>query len=429
MRWSSEVVLVGIDWGRQEHAVCVLDSDGAVLSEWTIEHSGAALVRLTDRLAELAGGDVGRVHVAVELTRGSLVETLIEHGFHVYALNPKQSDRYRDRHFPAGSKDDRRDAFVAADALRTDAHKLRELRVDDPVTIQLREHVRMHENLREDENRITNRLRDQLLRHFPQLVGFNASISDPWMLELIEIAPTPELARAMKAGDIAKLLRKHRIRKFSVDDVLAMLRDRDVFVVAGTTQAAAAHIRLLVPQLRLVQEQQRQVDRELTGILEQLSVPSAKEDESSPERVEHRDAEILLSLPGAGTIVVATMLAEASSAIRERDYPALRALSGVAPVTKASGTRKCRYATVKMRKARDHLLANALYHFARVASQVDPAAKAHYASLRGRGHSHGRALRGVGDRLLDVAVAMLRSGTVYDQTKRRPAPPADRIVA
>jgi transposase len=403
--------------------------DGAVVSEWTVEHSGAALKELTDRLSELAGGEPGRVHVCIELTRGSLVETLMERGFHVYGLNPKQSDRYRDRHFPAGSKDDRRDAFVAADALRTDAHKLRVLRPDDPLTIQLREHVRIHDDLRVDENRITNRLRDQLLRHFPQLVKFNSAISDPWMLDLIERAPTPTLARAIKAADIAAILRKHRIRKFQVDDVLAMLRERDVFVADGTVEAAADHIRLLVPQLRLVLEQKRHVTRKLEEFLERLSAPSAAEDPSSPEKVEHRDAEILLSLPGAGTIVAATMLAEGNWALRDRDYHALRSHSGVAPVTMSSGKTKGKRASVHRRMARNERLADAMYHFARVASQVDAATKAQYASLRARGHSHGRALRGVADRLLSVAVAMLKSGTLYDSNKRRPAQPADRIVA
>jgi transposase len=420
MRWASDVILVGIDWAREEHAVCVLSLEGAVVAEWTIEHSGAGLAALADRLCELADRDASRVHVAIELNRGSLVETMMERGFHVYALNPKQSDRYRDRHFPAGSKDDTRDAFVAADALRTDAHRLREVRPDDPITIQLREHVRMREELLEDENRITNRLRDQLLRHFPQLVKFNGAVSDAWMLDLIERAPTPELGRKVPAGDIATILRKRHIRKFTVDDVLAMLRERDVFVVEGTTDAAAAHIRLLVPRLRLVLDQIRAADRKLEGFLEQLSAPLAKEDSSSPEKVEHRDAEILLSLPGAGTIVVATMLAEASWALRDRDYHALRAISGVAPVTISSGKKKGRNATVLMRRACDSLLSNAVYHFARVAAQCEPKAKAQYKQHRQHGQTHGRACRAVADRLLAVMIAMLKSGSLYDSERRKP---------
>jgi transposase len=48
------------------------------------------------------------------------VEVLVERGFHVFAVNPKQLDRFRDRHMVAGAKDDRRDALVLADSLRTD---------------------------------------------------------------------------------------------------------------------------------------------------------------------------------------------------------------------------------------------------------------------------------------------------------------------
>jgi hypothetical protein len=40
--------------------------------------------------------------------------------------------------------------------------------------------------------------------------------------------------------------------------------------------------------------------------------------------------------------------------------------------------------------------------------------RAKYALLRRRGHSHGRALRSVADRLLNVAPAMLRAGTTFN---------------
>ena len=55
-----------------------------------------------------------------------------------------------------------------------------------------------------------------------------------------------------------------------------------------------------------------------------------------------------------------------------------------------------------------------MYHWARVATQHDPRSRSKYAALRSRGHSHGRALRSVADRLLNVACAMLRSGTTFN---------------
>ncbi|HVP98892.1 MAG TPA: transposase [Roseiarcus sp.] len=96
--------------------------------------------------------------------------------------------------------------------------------------------------------------------------------------------------------------------------------------------------------------------------------------------------------------------------MQRRDYAALRSLTGVAPVTKRSG-KSC---IVVRRQACHDRLANALYHWARVAVQRDPRSRAKYAALRGRGHSHGRALRSVGDRLLNVVCAILRSGALFN---------------
>ena len=57
----------------------------------------------------------------------------------VFAINPKQLDRFRDRFTVAGAKDDRRDAHVLGDSLRTDRRAFRLLAVDDPTIIELRE--------------------------------------------------------------------------------------------------------------------------------------------------------------------------------------------------------------------------------------------------------------------------------------------------
>ena len=84
-------------------------------------------------------------------------------------------------------------------------------------------------------------------------------------------------------------------------------------------------------------------------------------------------------------------------------------MCGVAPVTRRSG----KYKLVVRRMAAHARLRDAVYHWARVAVQRDPASKAKYAALRGRGHGHARALRSVADRLLAVACAMLRTQTCY----------------
>ena len=123
---------VGIDWGSQQQQVCILDRDRRLGGERTVDHDGASLAQLAAWLWTVSAGHPQRVAVAIAVPRGALVEGLVERGFHVFAMNPKQLDRFRDRHSVAGAKDDRRDAFVLADSVRTDRPSFRRLHLDAP---------------------------------------------------------------------------------------------------------------------------------------------------------------------------------------------------------------------------------------------------------------------------------------------------------
>ena len=128
----------GVDWGSEKHQVCLLDAGGTVVGERAFAHDGAGLVAMCDWLVSMAGHP-GTVAVAIEVPHGPVVDVLLDRGFAVHAINPKQLDRLRDRFSVAGAKDDRRDARVAAAGLRTDPHLFRSLQVGDPGVVELRE--------------------------------------------------------------------------------------------------------------------------------------------------------------------------------------------------------------------------------------------------------------------------------------------------
>jgi len=406
------LLFVGIDWAVKELQVCVEDAEGRVIFNRPFPHNGLGLADLADQLTSMCAGDVARVFIAIEMPHGPTVETLLERGFSIFAINPKQLDRFRDRFSPSGAKDDRRDARVLADSLRTDQRAYRQLCVDAPLVIELREWSRMHEDLQQERVRLSNRLREQLRRYFPQMVEVANNLWAEWFLDLVELLPTPEAARRRRPSTVGKILRAHRIRRLTAEEVLAVLRQTPVHVAPGTVDAAQAHIRLLLPRLRLVNGQLRECERKLDELCQLITSEPDEEGEDS-ERNEQRDGRILRSFPGVGRIVLATLLAEAAQPLRDRDRPALRTLAGIAPVTKRSG-RRC---TVVMRHACNGRLANALYHWARVATQADPHWKRRYAEFRRRGHSHGRACRGIADRLLSAALAALKNGTLYNPAK------------
>src|SRR3954452_14077426 len=116
------------------------------------------------------------------------------HGYSVFSINPNQLDELRDRHTVAGAKDDRRDAFVLADSLRTDLPLFRRLQQESAQIIRLRELSRLEDDLAQDHNRLINQLREQLHRYFPQLLQISSAAEDAWVWDLIEIAPVPAVA-------------------------------------------------------------------------------------------------------------------------------------------------------------------------------------------------------------------------------------------
>ncbi len=401
----------GVDWATEKHDVCVVDPGGRVLGERAFTADAVGLAAMADWLVKEGGAPPGRIGVAIEVPHGPVVETLLERGFAVHSINPKQLDRFRDRFSVAGAKDDRRDARVLADSLRTDGRAYRRLANDDPDVIELREWSRMASDLAREDTMLCNRARQQLLRYFPQVLELTDDVGEAWILAILDAIPTPDEARRKRRSTIETILREHRIRRWKADDVLAVLRKPAVTVAPGTVEAATGHLRLVAERIRLVRRQLDECHEKLDEICGRLG--SAAEVEG--RKNEPRDVDILLSLPGVGRIVAATLLAEASRPLRDRDYQALRTHAGIAPVTRRSG----KSLVVGMRKACNPRLRNALYHAARVAAQCDPAWKARYAALRARGQSHGRACRGVADSLLRVAIAMLRTRTLYDPARVR----------
>jgi transposase len=402
---------VGIDWGSQQHQVWVLDRDRRRMGERAVDHDGASLARLAEWLWAVSGGHPQRVAVAIEVPRGAIVEGLVERGFHVFALNPKQLDRFRDRHSVAGAKDDRRDAFVLADSVRTDQPRFRRLQLDDPQLLRLRELSRAEETLLEDFRRSANRLRDQLQRFYPQMLELGSAADEPWLWDLIDLAPTPAHAALLSEEQVQRVLKAHRIRRVTAQEVLTCLQARALPVAPGAAEAAQAHCEFLLPCLRVLAEQLRACSQQVSALLRTLA-------EEPGEGEGPSDVAIVLSLPGVGRKMTAWLFAEAAQPLAERDYQMLRSHSGVAPVTKQSGKRR----VVVMRLGCNPRLRQALYHMARVAMQREAHFSRVYAALRAKGQRHGQALRNIGDRLLRILMAMLRDRTCYDASRIRREP-------
>jgi hypothetical protein len=300
----------GIDWGSDRHQACVLDAQGNIIGERGFVHSGAGLAELGDWLLSVAGA-ADTVAVGIEVPHGPVVDTLVDRGFVVHAINPKQLDRLRDRFSVAGAKDDRRDAYVLADGVRTDRRLFRRLHVADPRLVELRAWSRLAVELREEQRRLSNRMGQQLWRYYPQMQKLTDDLAAPWLLELWTLAPTPTKARQLRKPAVERLLRQHRIRRVDADTVLRILREPPIQVAEGVAEAASIHLRSLVARLRVVNRELREAERQL----DQLCLTIGESNATSGDCLRRQDILILRSLPGIGRINLAALLCEGLLAV------------------------------------------------------------------------------------------------------------------
>ncbi|MBV8867380.1 MAG: transposase, partial [Acidobacteriaceae bacterium] len=242
----------------------------------------------------------------------------------------------RDRHTVAGAKDDRRDAFVLADSLRTDLARFRPLQQESAALIRLRELSRLEDDLTQDHHRLINQLRERWHRYFPQLLALSSAADDAFMWDLFERAPKPERAAQLGRSRIERVLQRHRIRRLTAEEVMAALRATALPLAAGSADAASEHALFLLPRLRLLRQQRAEVAARMEALLDELM---GARSETSAQGADHpTDVAVIRSLPGVGRVITATLLAEASQAIADRDGGSLRSYAGVAPVTGLIGT-------------------------------------------------------------------------------------------
>src|SRR6266511_853440 len=111
-----------------------MDASGRRLAKARLPEGMAGMTRLHAMIGQALGDDIeddaAQVKIGIETDRGPWVQALIAAGYTVYAVNPLQAARYRERLAVSGAKSDAADAHMLADMVRTDAHQLRPIAGD-----------------------------------------------------------------------------------------------------------------------------------------------------------------------------------------------------------------------------------------------------------------------------------------------------------
>jgi transposase len=393
---AEKVRFGGVDWSWSEHAVCVVDEAGTVLERLMVKHSAVGLARLVTLLHRHQV-----VGVAIERGDGPVVQALLGAGLVVFVIPSRQVTALRSRYGSAGNKDDRFDAYLLADVLRTDRHRLGPLTVDRPDTLGLRMLIRARHDLVVARVAAQNQLRAHLLSAFPGAVGLFHRLDGGISLRFLTRFPSPRHAAWLSEKRLAAWLSGAKYTRPSTkttQQLMAHLRAAPPGLPEGPAAEAGEFITLeLVALLVSVRERIAALEKHIAGAL-----------------AAHADSEIFTSLPRSGTVRAATLLAEIGDARgRFPTEEALAAAAGVSPSTRASG----RTRTVVFRRGCNHRLRQALVDFAGGSRGASPWAQAVYERARSRGAGHAHAIRVLARAWIRVIWRCWTEQTPYDPTR------------
>lgn len=385
---------VGLDWGGEVHALCVLDAAGEAIDRFEVKHTRAGLDRLLSRLAR--HGEPEDLPIAIERPSGLLIDTLVEAGHPVVPIHPNVVKASRPRYAAVNAKSDPGDAYLLADLLRTDGHRFERLRPLSEEVKALRALVRGRDDLVAKRVALANQLRAQLDSYWPGAVVIFADIDSPIALAFVERYPTPQAAAHLGEKRLASFLARHAYSgRRAPEDLLARLRGAPAGRASEIEAEARRHVVLaLVAALRTLVSRIRELTSEIENAVARLPA-----------------GQVVMSFPRTGKVNAAQIVAElGDDPGRFPTEAALAAQAGVAPVTYASGKRR----GVGFRWAANKRLRFAITTWADNSRHESAWAKAIYLRARRRGCDHPHAIRILARAWVRVLWRCWHDGVAYD---------------
>jgi transposase len=387
-------LFAGVDWAENSHVVCVVDAEGEVVERVTVAHDKAGIARL---IMLLTGREV--VGTGIERGDGPLVTALLAAGLTVFVIPPSQVKALRGRYGSAGNKDDRFDAFVLADVVRTDRRRLVPLIADRQDTQALRALVRARQDLLGHRLAIANQLRAHLLTVAPGVVGLFAEIDAVVSRAFIAEFGSQDQIDELSEATLGPWLKARHYHVKPAPALLERLRQAAPGVRGPAGQALAGITQAYLAALNTIMQQIDALEAQITVAL-----------------AAHPDAVIFTSLPRAGTLRAAWLLAEIGDCRGRFPTPAsLAGLAGVTPSTRQSGGTRI----VAFRWAVDKHLRNAVCNFAGDSRLANPWAADLYQQARARGKKHNHAVRILARAWLTIIWKCWTTNTPYNPDQHR----------
>lgn len=390
----------GTDAGKAAHHCTVIDTDGTKALSRRVPNNEPELLELISDVLVWAEGS--RVTWAVDLNAGGaalLIALLASHGQRLLYI-PGRTVHHASRGYRGDGKTDAKDAYAIADQARM-RHDLQPLQEWNEIAVDLKILTARRYDLAADRTRAINRMRAQLLEYFPALERAFDYAASKAALVLLTGHQTPAGLRRTGASRLAAWLRNRKVRgaQAIADTAVAAARAQHTAVAGESTAPAVVHT-LAKAVLKL--------DEEITDIDEQIAARFG----------EHRDAEVILSMPGMGPLLGAEFIACTGGDMDAFGSPGrLAGVAGLAPIPRDSGR-----ISGNMRRPHPYhrRLLRVFYLSAQIAARFCPTSKTFYDRKRNEGKSHKQAILALARRRLDVLWALIRDHRTF--TTAPPAP-------
>ena len=359
---------------------------------------------------EAFGVPASNCHIGLETAHNILIDFLWSRQYAAFVIAPSIVKSSRGRFGNSGAYTDAKDAHLIADLLRTDRERFAPWRPDSELLTKIKTKLGHVDYLTKLITRHTNRLRNILLRVYPQVLQAFNDLSVRIALHLLVAHPTAATLAGFSYTEFEDFCHHQRCHRLDWITTWYSRLQQPQPPVQSTLAAAYRDETVFLAQQLLGLIQEKKLALQQVQELYQL----------------HPDHPIFSSLPGAGDMLQPKLLVMfGEDRARFPSPQAIRALAGTCPVTKQSGKRR----HIQFRRACNHGFRETAQQFA-VASvqQVDWAA-AYFTSALSRGLRKNHAYRCVANRWLGVIWKMWQTRQPYDETyhlkqilrQRRPA--------
>jgi transposase len=389
---------LGIDIGKNTHVASLLGSDGAPVFKAfsfsnTLDGGESLLMKLASHNVQMEGLEIG-----LEATGHywlAVYSFLCDRGCKLHVINPIQTDGWRKGVEIRKRKTDTIDSVLIAELVRYG--DFLEARLPEETLLSLKNLTRFRSYLVDSIADLKRKIICVLDQVFPEYQSIFSDVFGATSKEILLQFGSPAELEAVSADTLAELLSKLSRKKLGGEKAVELSRAAaSSFGVTFCRDSFTFQLKMLIEQMKYIEEQVRETEAEIKKLMHQLNSP-------------------ITTIPGIGKTLGAVILGEIGDFGRFEKASQLVAFAGIDATVNQSG--EFEGTNNRMSKRGSPYLRRALFQAALVAAtgrNPDPILSAFYQKKRAEGKHHNTCIGAVSRKLCYIIFAVLTENRPFE---------------